>query len=113
MTPVNKELAELLLAIGQAERRGVATLLDAALKTELGGPELRADVLEDHRVAVAGDLADALDNIQPGLGRRWMQAMYPELDYTLSADDAASAIVEMLAARQLYTTPAPGTDTLQ
>ena len=42
-----------------------------------------------------------------------MQAMYPEVDYTLSAEEAANAIVDMLTARQLGPTPAPGTDTLQ
>lgn len=35
---------------------------------------------DDHRAAVAGDLAEALDRIAPGLGMRFMQALHPELD---------------------------------
>lgn len=71
MTPLNAALSELHLAVQKCEERA------SKLKPVA---ELRADDLHDHRTAVAGDIADALDLLTPDLGTRWMQAMYPEVN---------------------------------
>lgn len=78
MTPLSTTLAELRLAVAQAERRAA----------KIAPPDKRLaafidpDVLHDHQVAVAGDIADAIDRIDPGLGTRWMQAMHPAVDFS-------------------------------
>lgn len=41
------------------------------------GPQPRHSDLEDHRTAVLGELLDAFDRAEPGLGTRLMLAMYP------------------------------------
>lgn len=98
MTPVNAALAELLLAVRQAEQRGVAVLLRAAADAGPGQPLFAFGILEDHRVEVAGDLADAMDRIQPGLGGRLMQAMFPESNLAISEEEAAEEIRQAMAA---------------
>lgn len=77
MTPLNQARTELRLAVLQAEGRahGWAELPTA----QECGYDVYAARAEDHRVAVLGDVADALDRIDPGLGSRLMQALYPEL----------------------------------
>ena len=40
------------------------------------------------RLDIAGDLTEALDEIQPGLGLRLMRALYPEVDFDSSALEA-------------------------
>jgi hypothetical protein len=76
MTSLTPTHAELAIAVAQAEVRA------AEVKLQLEGqlPSRRQAHLHDHRTAVAGDIADALDRIEPQLGTRWMQAMYPEVN---------------------------------
>ncbi len=64
--PVSEAVVELRLVAQQA----AASL--AAL-----GPEPTPAALEDHRTAVMGDLFDALDRADLGLGTRLMLALYP------------------------------------
>lgn len=78
MTPIHPLLAEVYLAVQQAELRAEAWRCDHG-KHETG--TLDMDALDDHQVAVAGDLADALDNMRSGLGLRFMRALYPHLDF--------------------------------
>lgn len=78
MNPLNQFQAELRLVVKQAEERA------AALKPKLAAaqPDDVPGLLHDHRVEVAGDIADAMDRLETGLGTRWMQAMFAELDLT-------------------------------
>ena len=78
MTPLNAALTELHLAVQKCEARTLALKPVA---------ELRPDDLHDHRTAVAGDMADALDALTPELGTRWMQAMYPEVNLRQVVDN--------------------------
>lgn len=80
MTPVTTVQAELQIAVTEAEHR--AQLLLAAHATLRAEPFKQAHqhAISDHRTAAAGDMAKALDRIEPGLGQRWMQAMFPEFD---------------------------------
>lgn|GEM_PF-5397198 len=66
MTPLSEAVMELRLVAQQA----AASL--AAL-----GPAPSAAALEDHRSAVMGELLDALDRADSGLGTRLMLALYP------------------------------------
>lgn len=76
MTPLNRAITELKLIVDLAEHR--ATDLKTQLATTK--PSMHQAELHDHRAAVSGDMADALDRlVEAGLGARWMQAMYPEL----------------------------------
>lgn len=77
MNPLNHAQTELRLAIERAERRALA-FADSPTEEECC-PAQYAGRLADHRTEVAGDLADALDRIELGLGARFMQALYPEL----------------------------------
>lgn len=68
-----------MTAIHSAETRAID--LQARFPTlRQPGSLLPFGTLDDHRAAVAGDLAEALDRIAPGLGMRFMQALHPELD---------------------------------
>lgn len=79
MTPLNAALTELRLAIERAEVRA-----EVYAEAPTGHATFdSAGWLSDHRVEVAGDMADALDRIAPGMGQRFMQALYPELDLGL------------------------------
>jgi hypothetical protein len=75
MNPHGHAITELALATATGERRA-AQVRQQLATTPL---ESHAMQLHDHRTAVAGDLADALDRLEPNLGTRWMQAMYPEV----------------------------------
>ena len=79
MTPFSHAQTEMLLAVQRAEGRA-AVYLAATPKDAAGNGIHNPLSLHDHRVAVAGDVADALDFLQQGLGERFMAALYPELD---------------------------------
>lgn len=77
--PVSEVVDTFMSAIHSAETR--------AIDLQVRFPALRQPgtvvpfgTFDDHRAAVAGDLAEALDRIAPGLGMRFMQALHPELD---------------------------------
>jgi hypothetical protein len=76
MSPLTTAHAELQIAVARAMARAdtVRGRLSAL------PPSTHPAELHDHRTAVAGDMADALDRIEPGLGTRWMQAAYPEVN---------------------------------
>lgn len=76
MSPLTQAQTELAVTVTQAEKR--AHLVRAQLVAV--PPSTHQAHLHDHRTAVAGDMADSLNRVQPGLGDRWMQAMYPEVD---------------------------------
>jgi hypothetical protein len=77
MNPLTNTQAELVLVVAKAEQRAAAARAKLARTFSKAA---QADDLHDHRTAVAGDIADALDRLQPQLGTRLMQAMYPEVD---------------------------------
>jgi hypothetical protein len=87
MNPTPNAVAELQLALKCAEAR-----MDRYTSRNPTGLPVRgsthADNLNDHRTEVAGDFAEALDHIDPGLGERFMQAMFPELPIGLAEDFA-------------------------
>ena len=63
------------------EMRQVVARAEARLKT-------RKEVCaEDHRTETVGDLMEALDRVDPGLGQRLLVAMYPRA----SVPDAEAA----------------------
>ena len=64
MSPFTDPVLELRLVAERAE----FPVFDAAT------PHAR---LEDHRTDVLGELLDAIDRIDPGLGTRLLHAMYP------------------------------------
>lgn len=72
MTPLSHAITELRLAVDRAYGRGTALLL----RNE-EGPAVTQSQLQDHRTEITGDLCDALDRIQPGLGSTLLAAMYP------------------------------------
>jgi hypothetical protein len=76
MTNLSPTHTELAIAVAAAELRA------ADCKAQLAKlpPSQHQAHLHDHRTAVAGDLADALDRIEPQLGARLMQALYPEVN---------------------------------
>ncbi|HRD84478.1 MAG TPA: hypothetical protein PLF63_04830 [Rubrivivax sp.] len=80
MTPLTTQHAEVRLAVAEAERRLSQLLAEQPQLREAPFPLGHQHALSDHRVAIAGDMAEALDRIEPGLGQRWMQAMFPEFD---------------------------------
>lgn len=67
MSPFTDPALELRLVAQKAERAAQAVSLGQASHLDL----------EDHRTAVLGDLLDAVDRIEPGLGSRLLHAMYP------------------------------------
>jgi hypothetical protein len=69
MTPFTDPVLELRLVAHKAE---------AAMAAVLAGSATHLD-LEDHRTAVLGELLDAVDRIDPGLGNRLLHALYPVL----------------------------------
>jgi len=83
MTPLNELQTSLLLAVQTAERR--VAQYHAAAKPELDDRALE-HLRSDHRAAVAGDIADALDTASAGLGERFMAALFPELDMELTPE---------------------------
>lgn len=48
------------------------------------GPAPTASDLEDHRTAVMGELLDALDRVDCGLGTRLMLVLYPNTNGLMS-----------------------------
>lgn len=77
MNPLNHAQTELRLAVERAEQRAVAWV-DSPNEHECCRVQYDGRLV-DHRTEVAGDMADALDKVDPGLGARFMQALYPEL----------------------------------
>jgi hypothetical protein len=75
-------------ALEVAERRAVALLLHHP-RAAAGVAAWPFGVLEDHRVEVLGDLADALDALIPGAGAQLMRVVYPELPRLDDADERA------------------------
>lgn len=73
------------------ELRLVAHKAEAAVAAVLQGRATHMD-LEDHRTAVLGELLDAVDHIEPGLGDRLLKAMYPGLRATVPAIDRRGAV---------------------
>ena len=69
MTPHNQLVAELLLVAEGAEVKA------QRVRSAPGAPAF--GVVEDHRAEVLGDLLDAIDRVQPGLGTRLHLAMNP------------------------------------
>lgn len=78
MTSLDAQRTELHLAVEAAERK--AHVMRRRIASQV--PPVDADDKHDHHVDVIGDMADALDRIEPGLGTRWVQAVYAELDYS-------------------------------
>lgn len=85
MTPLTNPVAELCLAVQQAERR-TAHWYDELTVAEVTSHAFDAGRADDHRCTLIGDMADTLDRLLPELGTRWMAAMYPELDLRLRLD---------------------------
>jgi hypothetical protein len=81
--------AECLLrqAVVRAEVRVAAYLASKPTSTDPAGDE------SDHIAAVAGDLADAIDALVPGLGLRFMSALHPNLDLRLDEELFAAALL--------------------
>lgn len=81
MSPITTAHADILLAVTEAEARAATLLADHPGLREPPYPFTLAQqhAISDHRTAAAGDMAAALDRIQPGLGQRWMQALFAEL----------------------------------
>ncbi len=76
MTGLSPTHTELAISVAQAEVRAKECMAQLFKLP----PSQRQAHLHDHRTAVAGDIADALDRIEPHLGTRLMQAMYPEVN---------------------------------
>lgn len=74
MTGFSPTHTELAIAVAHAEVRAASCTKQLAQLP----PSQHQAHLHDHRTAVAGDIADALDRIEPELGTRLMQAFYPE-----------------------------------
>lgn len=95
MTPLSRAILELRLAVTKAEQRALSLERRVAgLERTVHPSAYHPDDLHDHRLAVTGDLADAIDRIEAGLGMRLMQAMHPECDFEGMADvviDSAAA----------------------
>jgi hypothetical protein len=72
MTPHAILISELKLVLANAEAS--AAVFRAAHKPGTPFPLLD---LEDHRAAVLGQLLDAIDIAEPGLGTALQRAMYP------------------------------------
>lgn len=70
MSPFSQAHAEAAQAVAQAVARAHTLQLRAITPADL----------EDHRTAALGDMAEALNRVEPGLGDTWMQALYPELN---------------------------------
>lgn len=90
MTPLTQAHTELRLAVQRAEQRADA-FLEQTPAEEAATGKLDPGRLNDHRVDVAGDVAHALDLVEPGLGARYMQALYVELE--LGHSDEWDALV--------------------
>jgi hypothetical protein len=110
-TPTTSALVDLLVAVSQGEARG----LDLMRRNSTTSPDgsFAFGELDDHRAAVAGDMADALDRIAPGLGLRWMQSMYPEVDYSKPAEEMIAEIRAAMACQVLPPVAAPNAGRLQ
>ncbi|MBX3634733.1 MAG: hypothetical protein KF683_05000 [Rubrivivax sp.] len=95
-------------ALDRAERRAVALLLSHAAPAA-GTAPWPFGVLEDHRVEVLGDVADALECLLPGAGRRLMQIVYPEHTHMdgddLPPPEALAALLAHLGDPELPDTP--------
>ena len=72
MTPQETLIAELQLVLQNAEP--LASVMRA---WHAGGVKVQRADLEDHRMAVYGQLIDAINCAAPGLGTSLHQAMYP------------------------------------
>lgn len=83
MTPYNALVTELLLAADKADGRAaqLREKHDAGLEIPFG-------TLEDNRAELIGDLLEAIDRVQPGLGTRLLNAMHP----LTSDEDATSGV---------------------
>lgn len=69
MMPFDAAVMELRLATQKAETAASAASIAQASHADM----------EDHRAAVLGDLLDAIDRIDHGLGSRLLRAMYPRV----------------------------------
>lgn len=69
MSPFTDPVLELRLVAHKAETAASAASMAQASHADM----------EDHRAAVLGDLLDAIDRIDPGLGSRLLRAMYPRV----------------------------------
>lgn len=69
-----------MTAIHSAETRAIDLQLRLPGLRTMPSGAIPFGALDDHRTAVAGDLAEALDAFGAGLGMRFMQALHPELD---------------------------------
>lgn len=67
MSPFTDPVLELRLVAQKAEEAASAASIAQASHADM----------EDHRAAVLGDLLDAIDRIDAGLGARLLRAMYP------------------------------------
>ena len=84
MQPYTDPVLELRLVVMEAEARAASLLPANATHPQM----------EDHRTELIGELLEALDRIDRGLGTRLMLAMYPKA----SAMNQAAAAGERRAA---------------
>jgi hypothetical protein len=92
MSPPTPAQTELRLAIANAEK------LSAKARQRLAEGAREDHTLSDLATDVTGHLADALNNIDPGLGSRLMVLMHPHLKYSLHAYELDAAANEQAAA---------------
>lgn len=83
MSPLTFATTELRLVLHHAGTRSLQMLISHA-----EGRPASHSALEDHRTQTVGELLDAIDRIDPGLGAALMKVMYP---YTGTEPDAATA----------------------
>lgn len=107
MTPLTQAHMELRLAVARAEQRA-DTFLDRTPAAEAATGKWDPSRLNDHRVDVSGDLAHALNLVEPGLGARYMQALYVELDMGHSDEMAAALGVPGALAQPAQAAPGAG-----
>lgn len=72
MNPRNHAQEELATCALRCLQRGTGLLA-----ARMAGMPISAGDLEDHRTEVIGELLDALNRAQPGLGDTFQAAMYP------------------------------------
>jgi hypothetical protein len=89
MNPAGPNIAALHQLVAGAEDAAAELVL---LAEQEGTPPF--GTLEDHRTLILGDLFEAFDRIEAGLGTRLLKAMYP-----FTADDPDFAFAEVAAPR--------------
>lgn len=80
MTPVHPNVTELQLVVIQAEARASEARQQVMGATESRNPQAARNALDDLHAAIHGDLCDALDRIETGLGMRLFTALHGDVD---------------------------------